>query len=174
MLGLPKQQLVLDYSGTGRASGEVLHSVRTCEKCQMGKHGKPTTTTGCRHLHSGRPWQIVAVDLVGPMPKTARGNSRILVLSGHFTRWQDAIAIRDATASTVARTLDERVSSYFGLPDTIHTDQIAQFESELLGNLCSMWGVCKSRATAYHPQSNGIVEQGNRALGDLLRAVTRL
>ena len=149
-------------------TGEVR---RTCEKCQMGKHGKPATTTGHRHLHSGRPWQVVVIDLVEPMPKTARGNSWILVLSDHFTRWQDAIAIRDATAPTVARTLDERVFSYFGLPETIHTDQGAQFESDLLASLCSMWGVRKSTTTAYHPESNGIVERGNRLLKDSLHTL---
>ena len=104
----------------------------------MGKHGKPTTTTGRRYLHSGRPWQVIAIDLVGPMPKTARANSWILVLYDHFTQWQDAIAIRDAIAPTVARTLDERVFSYFGLPETIHTDQGALFESDLLASLCSV------------------------------------
>ena len=152
-------------------TGEVRRTVRTCEKCQMGKHGKATTTTGRRRLHAGRPWQVVAVDLVGPMPRTPRGNSWILVLTDHFTRWQDAIAIRDATAPTVARTLDERVFSYFGLPETIHTDQGAQFESDLLANLCRMWKVQKSRTTAYHPESNGVVERGNRALGDSLRTL---
>ena len=52
-------------------TGEVQWNVRTCEKCQLGKHGKPTATTGLRRLHAGRLWQIVAVELVGRMRKTA-------------------------------------------------------------------------------------------------------
>ena len=103
-------------------TGEVRCTVRTCEKCQLGKRGKPTTSTGRRRLHAGKPWQVIAVDLVGPMPKTSRGNSWILVLTDNFTRWQDGIAIRNATAPTVAKTLDKRVFSYFGLPETIHTN----------------------------------------------------
>ena len=113
-------------------------TLRTCEKCQLGKHGKSTTTSGRRSLNAGRSWQVVAVDLVGPTPKTSQGDSWILILTDHFTQWQDAIAIRDATAPTVACTLDERVFSYFGLPETIHTDQGAQLESDLLANLCEM------------------------------------
>lgn len=53
----------------------IIHLGPPGRQCQLGKHGKPTTTTGRRRLHVGRPWQVVAIDLVGPMPKTPRGNS---------------------------------------------------------------------------------------------------
>ena len=77
----------------------------------------------------GRPWQKVAVDFVGPMPETTRGNRWILILVDHFTRWRDALAIPDATAPVVTSALDERVFRYMKLPEQIHTDQRAQFES---------------------------------------------
>ena len=62
----------------------VRRTLSTCEVCQAAKHGKLLSTTGTRHLYSGRPWQWVAIDLVGPMPLTPRGNRWILVLSDHF------------------------------------------------------------------------------------------
>ena len=37
--------------------------------------------------------------------------------------------------------------------------------------LCEFWGVAKTRTTPYHPQSNGVVERGNRTLGDALRSM---
>jgi len=54
---------------------EVRLRVRQCEVCQASKHGRPTETTGRRRLYAGRPWQIVAVDLVGPMLLSPRGNT---------------------------------------------------------------------------------------------------
>ena len=72
------------------------------------------------------------------MPETSRGNKWILVLIDHFTRWQDAIPLTDATAPVVASTLDERVFCYLGLPEQLHTDQGAQFESQLLAELCQL------------------------------------
>lgn len=148
---------------------DIRKRVKTCEICQAGKNSTAPTTTGTRHMHSGRPWQLVAIDLVGPMPKSPRGNQWILVLTDHFSRWQDALAIPDATATTVATILDERVFAYLGLPEIIHTDQGTQFESELLATLCKIWGVEKTRTTAYHPEGNGVVERQNRTLGDALR-----
>ena len=122
-------------------------------------------------MHTGRPWQQLALDLVGPLPTTDRGNQWILVLTDHFSRWQDALALPDATATTVATTLEERVFCYFGLPEQIHTDQGTQFEGELLTELCSRWHISKFRTTPYHPQGNGMVERGNRTLGDTLRTM---
>jgi len=114
---------------------------------------------------------VVAVDLVGPMPPTPRGNSWILVLTDHFTRWANAQAIPDTSAITVARVLDQHVFCYFGLPEQIHLDQGAQLQSQLMSDLCRLWVVNQSRTTPYHPQGNGVVERNNRMLGDALRSL---
>jgi len=150
---------------------DVRLQVQQCEICQASKQGRSTETTGRRRLYAGRPWQTVAVDLVGPMPMSTHGNSCILVLTDHFTRWADALAIPDASTPTVARALDQHVFCYFGLPEQIHTDQGAQFQSQLMRNLCWVWGVNQSRTTPYHPQGNGVVERNNRMLGDALRCL---
>ena len=160
----------LDWYWPGMTT-EIRRLLRTCEICQAAKHSNAPTTTGKRRLFAGRPWQILAVDLVGPMPRTPRGNAWILVLTDHFSRWQDAIPLPDATAPVVARTLDDRVFSYFGLPEVIHTDQGAQFESDLMQSLCRLWKVTKTRTTSYHPQGNSVVERHNKTLGDSLRTL---
>ena len=63
--------------------------------------------------------------------------------------WQDAIAIPDATAPTVATVLDERVFCYFGLPEQIHSDLGRQFKSQLMAELCTLWRV---PSTTIHSQ----------------------
>ena len=152
-------------------TSDVRRTVLSCEVCQQAKHSAGAPTSNRQRLYAGRPWQRLAIDLVGRLPQTARGNVWILVLTDHFTRWSDAIAIPDATAPTVAGVLEERVFCYFGLPEVIHTDQGAQFESDLFQELCRLWGVDKSRTTPYRPEGNGIVERNNRVLGDSLRAL---
>ena len=152
-------------------TAEIRRYVGQCEICQRSKTGGLQPVQGRRRLHAGRPWQKLAVDLVGPLPPTARGNKWVLVLSDHFTKWQDAFALPDATAPTVASILEERVFCYFGLPEQLHSDQGAQFEGELMIELCDLWGIKKTRTSPYHPQGNGVVERGNRTLGDALRTL---
>jgi len=69
-----------------RMKRDVRLRVRQCEIC---KHGRLSGKAGQRRLYAGRPWLVVAVDLVRPMPSTPRGNSWILVLTDHFTRRVD-------------------------------------------------------------------------------------
>jgi len=136
---------------------DVRLRMRACKVYQASRHGPPTETAGRCRLHAGRPRQVVAVDLLGPMLMTVRGNNWILVLTDHFTRWADALAISDASAPTVARAFDQQVFCYFGLPEQIHSDQGAQFQSQVMSDLCKTWGVNQSRTTPYHPQGYGVV-----------------
>jgi len=84
---IAKLQLRWYWPKMGR---DVRLRVRQCEICHASKHGCLPGEAGRRRLYAGRPWQVVAVDLVRPMPPTPRGNSWILVLTDHFTRWADA------------------------------------------------------------------------------------
>jgi len=130
---------------------DVRLRIRKCEVCQASKHGHPTKTTARRRLYAGRPWQVVAVNFIGPMPLPAKGNTWILVLTNHSTRWADTLVIPDASAPTVAQALDQHGFCYFSLPEHIHTNQSAQFQSQLLGDLCQIWGLNQTRTTVYHP-----------------------
>ena len=130
---------------------EVRRLLRTCEVCQMAKPGGNKPPCSRQRLYAGRPWQKVAIDLVGPMPKTQRGNQWISVLSDHFTRWQDAIPLPDATAPTVVTALDEQIFCYFGLPEQLHSDLGKQFQSRLMAELCNLWRVDQTHTTLYHP-----------------------
>jgi hypothetical protein len=58
----------------------------------------------------------------------------------------------------------------FGVPSVITTDQGTQFTSSLWQAACSAWGSQHVTTTAFHPQSNGMVERSHRQLKDALRA----
>jgi len=150
---------------------DVRLRVRRCEIFQASKHGRPTETAERRHPHVDHPWQIVAVNLMGPIPASTRGNNWILVLTDNFTWWADKLANPDALAPTVTRALDQQVFCYFALPEQIHSNQGTQFQSQLMSDLCKMTGVNQSQTTLYHPQGNGVVELNNRMLGDFLKSL---
>jgi hypothetical protein len=61
-------------------------------------------------------------------------------------------------------------AGYHGVPATITSDRGAQFTSALWAGLCSLLNIQHSPTTAYHPQSNGLVERFHRQLKGALRS----
>ena len=112
--------------------------------------------------------QVIAVDIVGPLPESESGNSYVLVAGDYFTRWMEAYPIRNQEASTVARVLVDQWFCRFSVPEQLHSDQGRQFESNLLAEVCKTLGIQKTCITPYHPQCDGLVERFNRTILDML------
>ena len=112
--------------------------------------------------------QLVATDILGPLPESGSGNSYILVVGDYFTRWTEAYPIPNQEAATVAKKLTEEFFFRFSPPEQLHTDQGRQFESELVSEICKLLGIAKTHTTPYHPQSDGLIERFNRTLLSML------
>ena len=111
----------------------------------------------------------IAMDILGPLSVTPRGNRYILVISDYFTKWTESYAIPDQAATTVAEKVVSEYVCRFGVPRQIHSDQGTNFESNVMAEICKLLDIEKTRTTALHPQSDGQVERFNRTLIEMLR-----
>ena len=102
----------------------------------------------------------------------SRGFTYLLTCIDRFTRWPEAIPLTSITADAVAQAFLTGWISRFGIPSTIITDRGRQFESQLWNNLMSLLGSKRSRTTAYHPQTNGMVERFHHQLKAALKTQT--
>ena len=114
-----------------------------------------------QNVKSGYPMQIIAMDIMGPFPKSRNGNKYILVVSDYFTRWVEAYAIPNQEATTVAVKLIDSMFCRYSIPEQLHSDMGAQFESKIIQAISKLLGVNKTHTTPYHPQSDGLVERLN-------------
>ena len=112
--------------------------------------------------------EIVAVDILGPLPIADDGNSYVLVASDYFTRWMEAYPIPNQEAVTVATVLTQEIFFRFSIPEQLHSDQGRQFKSQLIIEVCKLLKINKTRTTPYHPQGDGLVERFNRTLLNML------
>ncbi len=82
----------------------VSHHLRHCEVYQSYKtpqsHVGPLSLISVTH-----PFELVGWDLMGPFPMSAGGNRYIIVMTEYLTRWCEAQALPDSTASSVASAL---------------------------------------------------------------------
>ena len=98
----------------------------------------------------------VAVDVLGPFPKTPRGNQYILVAVDYFTKWPEAYAVPNQEGSTCVEVLLQGMFARFGMPSELHSDQGRNFESRVFSDFCQQMGIRKTRTTPLHPQSDGL------------------
>ena len=112
----------------------------------------------------------VAIDVLGPLPETESGNKYILIAMDYFSKWPEAYALPNQEAVTVANVLVSQFFSRFGVPAELHSDQGRNFESHVFQEVCTLLGIHKTRTTALHPQSDGMVERYNRTLENQLAA----
>ena len=87
-------------------------------------------------LRTGAPCDCLATDYVGPLPVTERGNRYILLLTDHFTKYVEIIAVPNMTAEVcAARILNEYVSRW-GCLLSVHSDQGRTYESKVSRDMC--------------------------------------
>lgn len=146
--------------------------VHCCDDCTAQKGPTQRSRGPLQQYLVGAPMERVGVDILGPFPTTEAGNRYILVAMDYFTKWPEAYAVPDQTATTAAQRLVEDMFSRFGVPEELHSDQGRNFESRLFAEVCQRLGVRKTRTTPLHPQSDGLVERFNRTLATQLAILT--
>ena len=148
--------------------GDVKTWVKECVDCASRKTQGKRPRAPLQPSVSSRPFERVALDILGPLPETPGKNKYIMVVGDYFSKWTEAFPLPNQEACTVAKVLAEEWVCRFGAPRSLHSDQGRTFESNLFKELCSLLHMHKTRTTPYHPESDGLIERFNRTLLDML------
>lgn len=151
-------------------STDVAQWCQACGRCQVAKDVHPKLNSYMGHLLASRPNEILAIDFTTLEP-AQNGVEDVLVMTDVFSKYTIAVPALDQRAPTVATVLVLEWFYKFGVLARIHSDQGRNFESSLISQLCSLYGIVKSRTTPYHPAGNGQCERFNRMLHNLLRTL---
>ena len=138
-----------------------------CKRCALRKLPDTRRQAPLHNIQTTRPLELVCIDFLS-LEESKGGFEHVMVVTDHYTRYAQAYATRDETATTVARVLWERYVTTYGIPERIHSDQGKCFEAAIVKELCDLLGIVKSRTSPYHPQGNGTTERFNRTLLSML------
>lgn len=146
---------------------DIAQYVRRCRSCQEYKTSQQQTPGRMQPTTIRGPWETVSSDLVGPLPRSTKGNCYVLVFQDRFTKWIVCKAIRTATAKAVSQALYDEILMRFGRPATVITDNGTQYTGQPFRQLLKEFGINHRFTPPYTPQANP-VERANKTIKTMI------
>lgn len=139
--------------------------IKNCDTCSAYKHStKPTLGLMGKPKVCSRPFQVVSVDLVGPLPRSTSGFTFLLVVTCCFSKYTLLFPLRRATSANVAKNFENYVILAHGVPETVIVDNGTQFTGSEFKELLVRYNIPKHHYTPkYTPQVN-LVERYNKTI----------
>lgn len=158
------KRLTLKYYWPGMHA-DVVKAITSCDTCIAHKHQNHATLGEMgRPKSCYRPFQMLSVDLVGPLPCTRKQNCYLLVITCCFSKYCLLFPIKRATAEIVTRILEENVFLVHGIPSTILFDNGKQFVSVTLKQMLDKYKVPNVHFTPKYSPHINTVERYNKTI----------
>ena len=145
--------------------------VANCQVCQKSKcDTSPPRAPMVPMFIPSAPMQLVSLD-IAYMPKDTHGYQYILLIGDVFSKYIQAIPLKDQSADSIRDAFLRHWLFIHGTPQYLLTDQGSNVDGALMREICDLLGIEKRRSSAYHSQGNGFAERNIRTVKDMLRAV---
>ena len=119
-----------------------------------------------------KPWPFHgwAIDLIGQIyPPSSKGHKFILIATDYFTKWVQAIPLKQVTSTNMIDFVKEYIVSLFGIPQTMTTDQGIMFTSEEFDEFAIGMGINVLNSSPCYAQANGQDEAFNKGIIKLIK-----
>ena len=113
---------------------------------------------------------MVAFDVVGPLPTTAKGNAYVFLVVELFNRHAEAYGTtkKEKTTERCAARLVHDCVPRWECPRRFLPDRGTEFVSVVCREVFKILGSVKKFMSSYHPQTNGMVDRLNHTLCQML------
>ena len=150
-------------------AADISTPVRECTPCANNRLRLLRKASEMKLFLATAPLDSVAIDILGPLPKSARGYIFMLVISDRFTKLTQVVPLKRITVYDVAVAFVEHWVFKYGAPATLLSDNGSQFVAHFFRRVCNILQVHNIFTTTYHLQKNRQMERFNRTLAAMLR-----
>ena len=169
-LGIKKSKdRILQYFFWPNLDKQVKEFCNSCHTCQtIGKPNQLPNTAPLQPIPvTNQPFSRIIIDIVGPLPRTKKGNKYLLTIMDQFSRYPEAIPLKNQSSEEVADAL-LIFFSRVGIPNEVQSDCGTNFMSELFKTLLDKIDTQTINSTPYRPQSQGCLERFHQTLKSML------
>lgn len=149
----------------------ITQHVKECIECQRFKPSNHKPSGLLQTPIQNQRFEVLAMDLFGPLPETTDGFRWIFVIEDTSTRWVELFPLQTATAEICARTLVDEIILRYGTPRRVISDNGSQFVGEVMQAVAYCLGFKQVLTPSYHPEANP-VERKNRDIKTQLAILT--
>ena len=149
----------------------IKEHINNCLTCAQNKSYSSHCKSGILPKDNVQPFEVVSIDIVGPLSPSSNRYTHILTMEDNASRWVEACPLTNIRAETVSKAIVDRWIHRFGPPRYFLSDNGTQFTSQIFKDLADRFKFKHKCTTIYHPQGNSIVERFHRVLKDRLRCL---
>jgi hypothetical protein len=151
---------------------DIKNYVQSCYSCQSDKPDRRRKRPPLTFIEAPDScWKTLGVDLITDLtPTESERYNAIVVFCCHLSKMVRLIATH-TTLSTegFVELFFKEIFPHYGFPNKIVSDRGPQWNSAYFRALCDQADIRLSLSTAYHPQTNGLVERTNEVVETALR-----
>jgi len=142
---------------------EIIEYINNCDICNSRRGTGTKIKVPLQPIPvPSSPMETIAMDVIGPLPETSKGNKYILMVTDLLTKYCEAFDMPDQKTTTVATININNICCRYGTPKRLLTDQGTNFMSGLFKEINEQMAVKQIRTTPYHPQCDGQTERANQ------------
>lgn len=171
-LGYPGLQGVMNGRGWWYGlEKDIKNYTHICPECQVTQRARPGQEREIPRTLASDDLQLFdrwAIDLIGILPKTPAGNCWIFTAIEYMTGWPVTKALPNARAETIANVIHDDIAMVYGPPKELLSDNGRNLTGGVMKAYTALLATKHRVTTPYHPRTNGMVENFNGLLGNIL------
>lgn len=149
-------------------ANDVYKTISTCSTCAWNS-ALPKLIKELQLLPTNGPLKFVAIDILGPLPRTRNENQYVIVMTDKYSKLTRAMQTGKTSSSHFGNvSFDSQVVLYF-TPVYVQLKHGVKFNSKMFSALGTMLDVKHQTTTAFHPQTNEQVKRYNLTIVKQLR-----
>jgi hypothetical protein len=141
-----------------------------CEECQRFGNIQLAPALMMHPIIKPWPFKGWGLDFIGQIhPPSSKGHRFVLVAMDYFTKWTEAVPLKNMTHKEVIEFITEHIIHRFGIPQTLMTDQGTSFVSGHIREFVESYKIRLLNSSPYYAQANGQAESSNNTLIKLIK-----
>ena len=153
---------------------KVKRFVKSCDTCQKFKTFGKVYGEAPARIEQSQPWEVVAVDLVGPWSIKVQGHLltiHALTIIDMATTLYEIVRIEEKTSEHIAKKFEQTWLARYPRPVKCIHDRGGEFIGPAFQSLLMRIDCVAVPITAKNPQTNAVIERQHRTTGSILRTL---